>query len=314
MSGGGAPAQPGQGAPPSTGGGTSGSSPEVDRAIASIKAGDFRSAKAGLEQALHKNAKNGTASYYLGVALENLGDKTGAEQRYKDAVELAPEIVEASINLGALYLDANRYDEAIAITRNALVKRPDDPALHANLAVALRGKGDKEGAAAEYDRAVKVVGDNADLRFAYGSLLLELGRKPQAAAELKGALSAAGSNRALLASIGRALGPAGAYAECVTAFDKAIAAGDDAELHVRRGLCRHALKDEAGAKADFEAATKLDPKLPAAHFYLGESLVGAGKTAAAIKEFEAAGSVAPESELGKKARERAAALRKGAKK
>src|SRR5688572_21172804 len=60
--------------------------PEVDRAIVAIKANDFRSAKAALEQALHKNPKNGTASYYMGVALENLGDKAGAEQEYKNAL------------------------------------------------------------------------------------------------------------------------------------------------------------------------------------------------------------------------------------
>ena len=53
--------------------------PEVDRAIVAIKANDFRSAKAACEQALQKNPKNGMASYYMGVALENLGDKTGAD-------------------------------------------------------------------------------------------------------------------------------------------------------------------------------------------------------------------------------------------
>src|SRR5262245_32279561 len=79
--------------PPSMAGSSSGasgssaakSSPEVERAISAIKAGDFRSAKAAAEQALVKNPKDGSASYYLGVALENLGDKPGAEQKYKDA-------------------------------------------------------------------------------------------------------------------------------------------------------------------------------------------------------------------------------------
>jgi tetratricopeptide (TPR) repeat protein len=307
--------------PPSMAGGSSGSSgssspkagPEVERAIAAIKAGDFRSAKAAAEQALQKNPKDGTASYYLGVALENLGDKSGAEQRYKDAVANAPELAEAAINLGALYLDQSKWDDAIAVTQKALVKRTDDPALHANMAVALRGKGDKQGAAAEYERAVKVVGDNPDLRFGYGSLLLEMGNKDRAATELKAALGSAGSNRALLASIGRLLGPAGAYADCVSAFDKAIAGGDDPELRVRRGVCRHSLKDEAGAKSDYEAALKLNPKYAPGHYYLGESLKAAGDTAQAIKEFEAAYQLDPGSPLGKKSKEQADATRKGGK-
>jgi tetratricopeptide (TPR) repeat protein len=288
--------------------------PEVDRAIAAIKANDFRSAKAALEQALHKNPKNGMASYYMGVALENLGDKAAAEQEYKNAMANAPDVAEAAVNLGALYLDGKRWDDAIAVTQKGLTKRGDDPALHANMAFALRGKGDKPGAAVEYERAVKVIGDNAELRFAYGTLLLEMDNKPKAATELKAALASAGSNRALVASIGRSLGAAGAFAECVSALDKAIAAGDEVELRVRRGLCRHSLKDETGAKSDFEAALKLDPKFGPAHYYLGESLLATGNAAQAVKEFEAAAAANPQSELGKRAKGQAEAARKVAKK
>ena len=287
--------------------------PEVDRAVAAIKANDFRSAKAALEVALKNNPKNGTASYYMGVALENLGDKQGAEQKYKDALANAPDIAEASVNLGALYLDANRWDDAIEVTKKGLQRRSTDPALHANMAMALRGKGDKEGAAAHYEQAVRVVGDNADLRYAYGSLLLEMGNKQRAVVELKAAMGAAGNNRAMLASVGRALGSAGAFADCVAAFDRAISAADDAELRVRRGLCRHSLNDEAGAKSDFEAATKLDGKFAPAHYYFGESLLASGNAAQAAKEFDAAAIAAPQSELGKKAKAQAEAARKGKK-
>lgn len=317
------PATPAPSLPPSMGGASPADTapsaasdkagPEVDRAIAAIKANDFRSAKAACEAALNKNPKNGMASYYMGVALENLGDKAGAEQHYKNAMTNAPDVAEAAINLGALYLDGKRWDDAIDVTQKGLAKRPDDPALHANMAFALRGKGDKTGASAEYERAIKVVGDNADLRFAYGTLLLEMGNKTKAASELKGALASAGSNRALLASIGRSLGSAGAFAECVSALDKAIAAGDDVELRVRRGLCRHSMKDEAGAKSDFEAAIKLDSKFGPAHYYLGESLLASGNAAQAAKEFDAAAAGSPQ-EMAKKAREQADAARKAAKK
>jgi len=290
-----------------------GADADVDRATAAIRANDYRSAKAALEVALRKNPKNGTAAYYMGVALENLGDKSGAEQRYKDAIADAPDLAEAAINLGALYLDQSRWDDAVAVTQKALTKRGEDPGLHANLAVALRGKGDKVGAAAEYERAIKVVGDNPELRFGYGGLLLEMGNKPKAATELKAALGAAGANRALLASIARLLGSAGAFADCVAAFDKAISAGEDAELRVGRGLCRHSLHDEPGAKADFEAAVKLNAKFLPGHYYLGEALLGAGQPAQAAKEFDAAHALAPTSPLGKKAKEQADVARKTAK-
>jgi Flp pilus assembly protein TadD len=158
--------------------------PEVDRAVAAIKMNDFASAKAALEKALTANPKNGTALYYMGVCQENTGDKKGAEARYKAAIDVAPEVTEAAVNLGALYLDANRYDDAIAVSEKALAKRTEDPDLHANIAVALRGKGDKEGSMLHYERAIKVVGDNPSLRFGYGSLLLDMAEKEKAAVQL----------------------------------------------------------------------------------------------------------------------------------
>jgi tetratricopeptide (TPR) repeat protein len=285
---------------------------EVDRAVAAIKAKDFRSARAALEQALQKNPKNGAASYYMGVVLENLGDKAGAEDRYKVALQNAPDLADAAVNLGAIYLDANRWDDALEVTRKGLSRRSDDPALHANMAVALRGKGDKQGAAAHYEQAVKASRDDAFLRYSYGVLLLEMGNKPKAASELKAALASAGENRPMLASIGRLLGPAGAFADCVSALDKAIAGGDDPELRVRRGICRQSLKDDAGARSDFEAAVKLDAKFAPAHFYLAESLLAGGNAAQALKEFETTTRSAPDSELGQKAKGRAEAARKAA--
>jgi Tfp pilus assembly protein PilF len=283
--------------------------PEVDRAVASIKAGDYRSAKAALDKALEKDPKNAIATYYLGVVLENTGDKAGAEKKYKDALALSPGLAEAAINLGAIYLDAGKWDDAIAVSHAGLAKRADDPALHANMALALQNKGDKVAALAEYERAVKVVGDNAQLRLAYGQLLLETGNKEKAATELRGAIAAAGSDRATLATLGRLLGQARAFADCVAALDKAIAAGDDTELRVRRGLCRHELKDEPGAKSDFEAAIKIDAKFAPAHYYLGESLLAAGNNAAAAKEFDAAAATG-KPELAKKAKEQAQIARK----
>jgi TolA-binding protein len=74
------------------------------------------------------------------------------------------------------------------------------------------------------------------------------------------------------------------------------------------------MKDESGAKTDFEAAIKADPKFAPAHYYLGESLLAAGNSAQAAKEFDAAATAAPQSELGKKAKDQAAAARKASKK
>jgi len=282
----------------------------VDRATQAIQHGDFAAAKQLLEEARTKAPRNGTAAYYLGVALEQLGDAAGAEKQYADAIALAPNLVEPAINLGALLIDAGRFDEAATVTRAALEKHPGETALLINLAMALEGANDRAGSLAAYAQAVERDGGNAMLRWQYASALLAAGQKEKAADELRRALENAGDDRALLAEIGRALGSAGAFAECLKAFDRAIAVKDAAELRLGRGLCHHSLKDEKAALQDFEAAVKLSPQFALAHYYVGQSLLELGKRQEAIRALEEAARLADNEQLAQKARDAAAAARK----
>lgn len=295
-------------------GGAAGATIEIERASQAIEAGDYEQARAILEEAARKAPGNGTAAYYLGVACEKLGDMPAAERHYQEAMRLAPELTEAAINLGALHIDAGNFDKAVAVTRAALKRQPNDAALQINLGMALEGQGDKQAAVEAYGRALQAGEANPTLRWQYAALLLETGEKARAAEELKLALSGAGEDRALLASIGRALGASGSYAECVKALDRAIALGDAAELRVGRGLCRHSLDDETGASADFEAAIGLAPEYAAAHYYLGRSLLALGKRDAAIRSLEKSAKLAEGTPLATKAREEAAAAKKKTKK
>lgn len=283
---------------------------EIERAARLIEAGQFEAARAILEEAIQRQPSHGAAAYYLGVALEGLGDPSGAAERYRDALKLEPDLAEAAINLGALYIDAGRFDDAVRVTNAALGKRPHEPALLTNLALALEGQGKKDAALAAYAKALKGAEGNAALRFQYASLLLETGDKDRAIEALKAALTGAADDRALLASIGRALGTAGAFADCVTALDRAIAVGDAADLRIGRGLCRHSLEDEPGAKQDFEKAVQLAPEYAPGHYYLGRSLLSLGKRDAGIRSLEKAASLAKDTPLASKAREEAAAARK----
>lgn len=282
----------------------------IQKATRAIQAGDFAAAKGPLEEARSKAPQNSTAAYYLGVTLEQLGDVAGARENYEAAIALAPELIEASINLGALLIDAGEFEEAIRVTRAGLNARPDETALLINLAMALEGANDHAGALEAYAKAVARDEGNATLRWQYAALLLESGEKGRAADELRRALDGAGDDRALLASIGRSLGSAGAYADCAKAFDRAIAVQDASELRLGRGLCRHSLKDEAGALEDFEAAVNLSPTSAIAHYYRGQSLLTLGKRQEAIRSLEEAARLAEDAQLAKKARDAAAAARK----
>ncbi|AUX22341.1 hypothetical protein SOCEGT47_028420 [Sorangium cellulosum] len=278
------------------------SATELDRGIAYIKNERYEDAKRHLERALEHEPGSAEAAYYLGLAREKTGDRAGAEASYKRALEGDPKLEAAALNLAALYLDEPpRPDDAIAVLTRALEQAPDRPALHQNLGYAYGLKRDVASASKHYEASLKAE-DSAATRFAYGAMLLEARELDRAAAELKKALAATGDDVAMLATIGRMLGPARAYADCVAAFDRAIKLKPEAEFHVRRGTCRHELGDEPGARADYQAAIQVDPRFAAAHYYLGLSYLADRKPQSALAALTEAGKLGGDSEIGKRAR------------
>ncbi|WP_437615339.1 tetratricopeptide repeat protein [Sorangium sp. So ce834] len=293
-------ADPPDGSDAATSKGTSTSA--LDRGVAYIKNERYEEAKPHLLRAIEHEPGNAEAHYYLGLAHEKTNDRAGAEASYKKALERDPKLEAAALNLAALYLDEPaRPDEAIAVLAKAIEQAPGRAALHQNLGYAYGLKRDVANASKHYEAALKAE-DSAATRFAYGAMLFEAKELDRAAAELKKALAATGDDVATIATIGRMLGPAKAYADCVAAFDRAIKLKPEAEFHVRRGTCRHELGDEQGARADYQAAIKVDPKFAAAHYYLGLSFLAERKPQSALAALTEAGKHGGDTEIGKRAR------------
>lgn len=286
---------------------------ELERGMAYVKAEKYAEAKAHFEKAIAVKP-TATAYAYLGIASEKTGDRAGAEKAYKSALAIDAGMVEAAENLAALYLDdPPRPDEAIAILKSAIAKSPE-ARLYQNLGYALSLKKDVDGAAKAYEAGL-AKGEDAQIRFAYGSLLLENKQPEKAAEHLKKALDGAKEDPALLATLGRLLGAVKAYPECVRALDRAIKVkASDPELLVRRGTCKHQLDDEAGASADYEAAVNADPNFAAAHYYLGLSALSQKNRLKAIHELEKAMKLGAGGPIGKVAKEKFEELTKQKKK
>lgn len=275
---------------------------ELDRGVAYVKNEKYAEAREHFQKAIAIKPTP-MAWTYLGVTAEKTGDRAGAEDAYKSALKVDAGFVEAAQNLSALYLDdPARPDDAIAVLKPALDKSPDNPRLLQNLGFAYGVKGDVDAAGKAYEAAV-AKGEDAQVRFAYGSLLFEKKQPEKAAEQLKKALAAAKDDAPLLVSVGRLLGSTKAFGDCVKAFDQAIKLkATEAEWFVRRGTCKHELKDEDGAAHDFEAAVKVDPKFAAAHYYLGLSLLAQKKRLPATTELEKAGQLGGDGPIGKSAR------------
>ncbi len=69
------------------------------------------------------NTDNGSGKqiqFYRGLILNRLGDKKGAVDAYRKALEFEPNYYEAALNLGSIYLSAGRIDQSVAVLESAV--------------------------------------------------------------------------------------------------------------------------------------------------------------------------------------------------
>jgi tetratricopeptide (TPR) repeat protein len=262
-------------------------SDDVKKGLAAMKSGDYNGARSAFEAAIAKNPKQADAHFYLAQMMEKTGDKAAAEAGYKRALEAQPDLVDAAVNLIALYIESKKYDDAIALAKKLLEKNPKDPMMRFNYAVALAGKGDQDNARKEYDAALKLAPNNAELYLSYAHQLIEWKKNDAAMTRLKQAEGIASSDAGVLASIAVEYKNLRAFPECVSALDKAVTAKDGAEVRFLRGVCKLAQKDLPGATTDFQFAADKEPARAEYHYSLGNALADGGKLKEAIDQWDA---------------------------
>lgn len=283
---------------------------EMQRAMEYITNQKYEDAKTHLEAALAEKPDHPRANYLMAVTVQALGDKAAAETFFKKSLALDPLQIDCATDLGALYLEEpSRPDDAIAVLKPAAEKAPDSFEVHTNLAYAYSLKKDYANASKAYDLAFAKKED-ADLRFYYATMLADANEPAKATEQLHKALAAT-KDPALAAKIGHWSGKVGDWSGCASAFDVVIAAKPEADFYVRRGLCKHGAKDEPGARSDYEAATKADPKYATAYYYLGLSYADEKKSrTSAVAALEQAAKLGGTTDIAKKAKDKLKELAK----
>ena len=279
----------------------------VKQGMDAIQNQDFARAKQVLSEAQTKDPKDPQAAFYLGVALDGLGDAPGAVAQYKKALELDPKLVEAAVNLSGAQFDQKDPAGALATAEQGLKANPKSPELLTNKALALEALGKKDEAMPAFAAAVKAKPGDAQLRITYAEYLAAAGKRDDALSELRAAQDV--DDPTLLAALGVRFGRLKAFPDCIAALDRAIKLKDSADLHTRRGVCRHDFGDDAGAQADYDAAIKLDDKFAPAHYYLGRHLEKKDKNRA-LEALDKAQKLDPTGPIGKQAKQAADDLKK----
>jgi Flp pilus assembly protein TadD len=268
-------------------------SAEMDQGTKAFDAGDYATAETQFVAASKKNPKDYRAWVDLGLTYEKLGKKDKAEESFKQALEVKGDLAEAAVELAALYLDAGKADDAIALCKRVLAKNANHAGLHNTLALSLAQKGDGDAALKEFEAAVKLKPLEPMFHLSIAQFMN--------AAKIKGAVPHLDEAQrlvkddvAMLATIAHEYRMSGAFDECVALYDKLVAKKDSGELRTERALCKRGQKDEAGALEDLKQAVAKFPAYAAAHVYLGMRYSAMKKFKEAIAEYEAFLKAAPE--------------------
>lgn len=288
---------------------------ELDRGIALIKNERYAEGIVLVEKSTKASAPDAEITYYLALAYQNTGRKQDAEAGYRRALELDAKLVDARVNLAAIYLEEPPQPErAIEVLEPAVALDPKAADIHLNLAFAYRlvKRLDK---AAEHYRGALAVEEKLETRQMLVDVLFDAGKGPEFVVEQKRIVSAFGSNPKALAAIGARFAKFDAYEECAATFSKAIALEPkEPTYYLQRGLCRHELKEpELAVAADFKKTTELDPKNQAAFYYLAMAMLGAKDMGKAVEALEKAVRLGYETPYGKKANQQLEDIRTGGK-
>jgi tetratricopeptide (TPR) repeat protein len=163
---------------------------------------EFEQAEALLTEVLASDDRLADVHDMLGIIAHNGKRYVDAERHFERALELNPNYTEAALNLAVTYNDRGKFEEARAIYAR-IKERPtgDTTALdpfargkianmHAQLAEAYQDANLTREAIAEYEKAVLLCPDFADLRTKLATLLRQSGDLLRAQAHYEAAVRA----------------------------------------------------------------------------------------------------------------------------
>jgi tetratricopeptide (TPR) repeat protein len=184
------------------------------------------------------------AAYEQAMKAVGQGETEAALAAFKHALELDPHYLRARNDLGVLYLQLKRLDEAAETLRQAVKLNKHFYYPRLNLGIVLNRQGKYKEAAEVLGTLRKEEPALAGTRLPYAEALFGLGKLAEAKQVLREALA-----------------------------DTSLERAAQAEAHFRLGAVLNREEHFAEAAAELEQAVALDPNSPAAHLQLGGALM-----------------------------------------
>ena len=203
--------------------------------------------------------KNGERHHFasLGIHLAQLGNKKKAISAFKSALKADPKFYPAHFNIGVLYQEDEKFNDAIVAYKHALKIKPDYAEAHNNLGITFKGLGRLDEAKASYTQAIDLKPAFVEAHSNLGVTLKELGKLEEAEVCLTQAIALNPDLAAAHSNLGNTLQELGRLDEAEASLMKAIALKPDyAEAHYNLGVTLQELgRLDAAISAYFQAIT-----------------------------------------------------------
>lgn len=209
---------------------------------------------------------NAEVLYLNGIVQRSMGNYEQAKVYLQQAVALDPNFFNSRYNLGMVLVFLKDWQPAKENLEKAIALGAPQPEVHFELAKALRGMGDSQGAMQEIQlyQKLKKADDDAT----------------------QAAVSAGQGDRDM---------DAGKLDEAIRQYRDAVQAQpESANYHYKLAVALHRKGDEAGERAQLEAAIKIDPNMAGAQNSLGFLLSRNGDADGAVEHYRLAVQAAPE--------------------
>jgi tetratricopeptide (TPR) repeat protein len=166
--------------------------------------------------------RSAKAHYNLAVAEEDRGDLRAAEEEYRRAIEIKPEMGQARRNYGLLLLKDGRASESAVELREAARLGPGSPDVFSDLGIAYHLMGMAREAEHAFREEIRLRPGSSRANYNLGSLLVEQGRQAEAIEALARAAELDPADADARAQLGSALAAVGRQTEAAAAFEEAI--------------------------------------------------------------------------------------------
>ncbi len=263
-------------------------------AARSMVAGNLQQAESDLNSVLQTNPREYRALNLLGMIRAQQQRNAEAEKIFKTVIQQKPDFAGAHVNLGLLYLQTSRLDDAVVQFQEALRLEPGRAdALGALLntwrvqARAAVHAGDLEKALSLLIQARKASPKNADVLYDFGMVALQMSLYPDAIQAFEGVLAIRHDDANSLYGLGRAqigLRKFEAAAETFTLYTQLYP--QDASGHYARGVALASLEKISDARAQFQKSVELQPVQTESYLQLGRISLDEGDLDVAAVEFD----------------------------